>query len=211
MPNKARSIKPVVNGNIEAERTVLPPNGVVTLHSSWLANDGTWLNHLRQSLTWEQRELTLFGRRVLQPRLIAWFGDQPYRYSNDTLKPRRFPTELRQLLRVLTKQCATPYNHVLLNLYEDGKHHMGFHSDNEPELGMNPPIASLSLGARRTFTIKPKKGTSGAQHRYFLGHGDLLVMSGALQQHYLHGVPKAARVDGPRLNLTFRHVLGAAT
>ena len=201
------NVQLLINHNAEAKRTLLAPTGSLTLRSTWLSEHQLWLTHLRNSLRWEQRELILFGKRVMQPRLISWFGDNAYTYSRDTLKPRPFPSEVQRLLDCVSQQCRHPFNHVLLNYYEDGHHSMGFHADDEPELGRNPAIASLSLGANRTFTIKPKAGNKGARHRILLGAGDLLLMSGAVQHHYVHGLPKSKTVDQPRLNLTFRNIL----
>ena len=197
----------LIHHNADVERTLLAPEGTLTLRSGWLREHHLWLTHLRSSLTWEQRELTLFGKNVLQPRLITWFGNNSYTYSRDTLHPRPVPSEVRQLLNHVSQQCRHPFNHVLLNYYDHGQHSMGFHADDEPELGKNPTIASLSLGASRAFTIKPKLRNNGVRHRFLLGAGDLLLMSGAVQHHYVHGLPKSKTVDEPRLNLTFRNIL----
>src|SRR3954462_16035048 len=123
---------------------------------AWLEIEPQWLGAaeadrllqiLRDELTWEQREIVLYGRRVLQPRLIAWAGDKGYRYSGQTLEPRAFTPHLTPLLEAVQARTHVAFNHVLVNRYRDGHDSMGFHADDEPELGENPQVATLSLGA----------------------------------------------------------------
>jgi alkylated DNA repair dioxygenase AlkB len=97
------------------------------------------------------------------------------------------------------------YNSVLLNLYRDGRDGMGWHADDEPELGREPVIASVSFGATRRFKLRHRRSRSAAS-TLDLAHGDLLLMAGATQHHYVHAVPKTARPVGARVNLTFRWV-----
>jgi alkylated DNA repair dioxygenase AlkB len=167
------------------------------------------LTALRDELAWEQREIVLFGRRVLQPRLIAWAGSLGYRYSGQTLEPRA-PTPATAA--VLARVCAhtgEPFNHILLNRYRDGADSMGMHADDEPELGPDPVVATLSLGATRRFMVKPRRASLGPGHTLPLGHGSLLVMRGTCQRHYVHGVPRQKGAAGERISLTFRRLLRA--
>jgi alkylated DNA repair dioxygenase AlkB len=157
-------------------------------------------------LRWEQREIVLFGRRVLQPRLIAWAGLPPYRYSGQTLPPRPPTLTLTRLLAEVVAREGVPFNHVLVNRYRDGQDSMGFHADAEPELGPSPVVATLSFGAPRTFVLAPRHRRDGPTRRYLLQAGDLLVMGGTCQIHFRHALPRAAQVTEERLSLTFRQI-----
>ena len=156
---------------------------------------------------WRQDAITLFGRRVLQPRLSAWMGDPGavYTYSGLTLAPLAWTPGVAALLARARATTGAEYNSVLLNLYRDGSDSMGMHADDERELGPAPNIASVSLGATRAFVMKPRK-KKRAPVRLELTHGSLLVMRGETQRHWVHGVPKQARVTEPRVNLTFRTI-----
>ena len=164
---------------------------------------------LRAELAWEQREIVLFGRAVLQPRLIAWTGTLPYRYSGQTLEPRVATRTTAALLDRVIEHTGVPFNHVLLNRYRDGADSIGLHADDEPELGRDPVVATLSLGATRRFVVKPRRKHLGPGHSIDVDHGSLLVMGGTCQRHYVHGVPRQAAATGERISLTFRRVLRA--
>jgi alkylated DNA repair dioxygenase AlkB len=152
----------------------------------------------------------MFGKEVPQPRLTAWYGDPAaqYTYSGLTWEPRPWTPTLLDLRRRLEAATDARFNSVLLNYYRDGRDSMGWHADNEPELGAAPAIASLSLGASRRFRLRPYRG--GLTHPSFsldLPTGSLLLMRGPTQQHWQHELPKTARPVGPRLNLTFRWIV----
>jgi alkylated DNA repair dioxygenase AlkB len=169
------------------------------------------LEDLWRELHWERREIVLFGHRMLQPRLVAWYGDAGavYRYSGVTLQPRPWPGSLTALRRRVESQSACRFNAVLANGYRDGADSMGWHSDDERELGAQPCIASLSLGAERVFLLRPRQpDATGVRRskRVLLGHGSLLLMRGDSQARYQHCLPKTRRPVGPRINLTFRWV-----
>jgi alkylated DNA repair dioxygenase AlkB len=183
---------------------------------AWLDYDAEWLSteeadhaltSLRGELDWEQREIVLFGRRVLQPRLIAWAGDLAYRYSGQTLEPRPFTPTARRLLANVSARAGVSFNHVLLNRYRSGEDSMGLHSDDEPELGPDPLVAIASLGTARRLVVKPRRKQDRERQELSLGHGALLVMGGACQRHYVHGVPRQAGVHAERISLTFRYLL----
>lgn len=163
---------------------------------------------LTAEVAFAQREIVLFGKPVLQPRLVAWMGDPDarYTYSGLSLEPAPWHPEVAALRERVVRATGVAFNSVLLNLYRDGVDSMGFHADDEPELGENPVIASVSLGAERTFVLHARRGKDEGL-RIVLGHGSLLVMGGALQHTHRHGLPKERRVATPRLNLTFRRVL----
>src|SRR5438132_10173488 len=129
---------------------------------AWLDYDATWLwpdeadealSALRDELTWEQREIVLFGRRILQPRFIAWAGDLGYRYSGQTLEPRAFTPTAGRLLARVRVQVGASFNHVLAHRYRSGDDSMGLHADDEPELGPDPLVAIVSLGAARRLVV----------------------------------------------------------
>jgi alkylated DNA repair dioxygenase AlkB len=185
---------------------------------AWLDHEPGWLSSgeadltlsaLRNELGWEQREIVIFGRRILQPRLIAWAGDLGYRYSGQTLEPRAFTPTLRELLPRVSARSGTAFNHVLANRYRSGDDSMGLHADDEPELGPDPIVAIVSLGATRRLLIRPRRKQDRSRHDRELGHGALLVMGGTCQRHYVHGLPRQAGVEGERISLTFRRLLRA--
>lgn len=157
---------------------------------------------LQREIAWEQHEITLFGRAVPTPRLTAWMGDAPYTYSGLVNEPQPWPPALAAINERLAAELGVNLNSCLANLYRDGSDSMGYHSDDEPELGERPTIASVSLGARRTFTLRHR--LTHERWSWSLGEGDLLVMRDESQRDYAHAVPKATRPVGPRLNLTFR-------
>jgi alkylated DNA repair dioxygenase AlkB len=180
---------------------------------AWLEHEPAWiaadepneiLHALRNELAWEQREIVLFGRRILQPRLIAWAGEVGYRYSGQTLEPRAFTPIVQQLLARVRDRARVPFNHVLVNRYRSGSDSMGFHADDEPELGPDPVVATVSLGVPRRLVLKPRRGSRRERYVFDLGHGSLLIMGGTCQRHYLHGVPRQPEVTGERISLTFR-------
>jgi len=185
---------------------------------AWIEHDGGWLARaeadralatLRDELDWEQREIVLFGRAVLQPRLIAWAGDLGYRYSGQTLEPRPFTPAARRLLDRVRGHTGGGFNHVLANRYRDGLDSMGLHADDEPELGPDPLVAIVSLGVTRRLVLRPRRNQDRERHDLPLGHGALLVMGGTCQRFYVHGVPRQPGAEGERISLTFRALLRA--
>lgn len=161
---------------------------------------------LREELPWAQESLQIFGRRQAVPRLVAWHGDPRarYRYSGVVHEPAPWTAALGEVRDRVMALVGHRFNSVLANLYRDGRDGMGWHADDEPELGLEPVIASVSLGATRRFRLRHR--ASGDTCALELTHGSLLVMSGTLQRHWLHCVPKTARPVGPRINLTFREI-----
>ena len=181
------------------------------------AEAGPLLAQLTADVAWEQRSIRIFGQEIPQPRLTAWYGDAEARYTYSGLawEPRPWLPALQALRQRLEAATDARYNSVLLNLYRDGRDSMGWHADDEPELGSAPTIASLSLGAPRRFRLRPyragpRAGLAHAPVGLDLPNGSLLLMRGPTQRHWQHALPKTARPVGPRLNLTFRWVAGAA-
>lgn len=172
---------------------------------------------LHACIGWQTHRLRLFGREVAAPRLSCWIGDvgATYTYSRTRFEPQPWPPVLDVLRQHIGRACGVHFNSVLANLYRDGRDAMGWHSDDEAELGQAPVIASLSLGAARRFVFRPRPARGARPARAVLGlelpHGSLLRMAGATQRRYQHALPRALRVDQPRLNLTFRHIVGRTT
>ncbi|GAB3239468.1 alpha-ketoglutarate-dependent dioxygenase AlkB [Hymenobacter seoulensis] len=193
---------------------LLLPDADLALDTEFLApaQAAALLAEFTQDIHWEQQPIKLFGRDVLQPRLTAWYGDADarYRYSGLQLEPQPWTSALLRLREQVELAAGTGFNSVLLNLYRTGQDSMGWHADNEPELSPAPVIASVTLGATRTFRLKPRDGqrTPHAPVSLSLTSGSLLLMRGTTQQHWLHALPKTARPVAPRLNLTFRQILG---
>jgi alkylated DNA repair dioxygenase AlkB len=154
---------------------------------------------------WRAETVTVFGKRHPQPRLTAWHGEASYTYSGLTLAPLPFTPLLQAIREAAEAATGHRYNSVLLNYYRDGRDSMGMHADNEPELGPEPAIASVSFGATRAFVLRHRR--TGRTLRLELADGSLLFMGGTLQQHWLHGINKTAKPLGPRVNLTFRRVV----
>lgn len=166
------------------------------------------LSALRHRISWEQHTVQLFGKEVNCPRLSAWYGDSgaTYSYSGSAHVPRRWIPELIGLQRRASKAAGASFNSVLLNRYRDGQDSMGWHADDESELGEEPVIASVSLGATRKMRFR-LKSDHACTHEVWLEHGSLLVMHGTTQRDWHHSLPKTKKVHDERLNLTFRQIL----
>jgi alkylated DNA repair dioxygenase AlkB len=164
---------------------------------------------VQAGIDWEVHRLKLFGREVDSPRLSRWIGDPgaSYRYSGVRFEPASWPRALNVLRKAVSAAAGEDFNSVLANLYRDGNDSMGWHSDDEPELGVQPIIASLSLGAERRFVLK-SKAAGGEKLELLLPHGSLLVMRGDTQKNYKHSLPRTRKKTGERMNLTFRRVFG---
>lgn len=167
-----------------------------------------YLQRLLQEINWQQERLRMFGKELPLPRLTAWYGDRSYTYSGIRHRPQPWLPVLQELRELVQQASGHTYNSVLLNLYRGGQDSMGWHTDNEPELGPEPSIASLSLGGERRFALKHRSRPELAPVRITLRHGSLLLMQGATQHHWLHHIPKTAKAVQPRINLTFRQVIG---
>ena len=167
----------------------------------------TLFQELLESKHWNQQNVVIYGRRLLTPRLTWWMGDSDalYLYSGILNKPSPWTKGIKDLVFRLQDLTNHRFNSVLLNLYRDGNDYMSWHSDNEPELGKMPVIASISLGATRQFKFRKKSRDANEKSISIpLAHGTLLVMDGLTQQHWEHSVPKETRVKSARINLTFR-------
>ena len=186
---------------------VLPELAGIDYRPGWLPPDeaDALFTGLRDTVPWQVHRIRMRGREIASPRLSCWMGDEgaAYAYSGARFEPHPWPALLSPLRLRLKAECRGAFNGVLANLYRDGRDAMGWHRDDEPELGDAPLIASLSLGGTRRFLLKDARGD---RHAVALAGGDLLLMSGDSQRLYRHALPRTARPVAPRINLTFRRV-----
>jgi len=190
-------------------------NASVLLWRQWLDEQQATklLAQLKGAVCWSQPSVRIAGKEVAMPRLQAWYGDEgaSYKYSGQRFEPMPWLPALAELKCSLEQACDTAFNSVLVNWYRGGQDSVAWHADDEPELGLAPIIASLSIGATRRFMLRPKRRQTAAvgkveSKKLDLSHGDLLLMTGSTQQFWNHCVPKTQQVVGERLNLTFRYV-----
>lgn len=192
---------------------------------AWLAREvaDAWLDALLGEVAWRTERLRVFGREHVVPRRVAFQGDEGVRYRYSGRDHRAAPwtptvRAIRDALRETLREAppdtlgddrgdASPgvdFDGALLNLYRDGADAMGWHADDEPELGARPVIASISLGAPRAMRFRRRRGDAWETATIELPHGSLLVMAGDTQSNWQHALPRRARVTEPRVNATFR-------
>ncbi|MEH6590055.1 MAG: alpha-ketoglutarate-dependent dioxygenase AlkB [Halioglobus sp.] len=185
------------------------PDASVRLYPALFASEqaDTLMTQLSSDIVWTQDKMTVYGREHDLPRLTAWYGDAgvQYTYSGISAVANPWIEPLLIIKRRIEEATDSSFNSVLLNRYRTGADGMGWHSDDEPELGRNPVIASVSLGQDRSFHLKHKT-LEGVRENIRLEHGSLLLMSGETQHHWLHQVPKSRRHMNERINLTFRTI-----
>jgi alkylated DNA repair dioxygenase AlkB len=169
-----------------------------------------WFSRIHDEVAWERHHLRMFGRDIASPRLSCWVGDAAavYRYSGTRFVPHAWTPALAELRAKLGGFGGGQCNSVLCNLYRDGRDSMGWHSDDEPELGAEPVILSLSFGGTRRFRLRHRKRPE-LRLDLDLPSGSLLRMAGTTQRFYRHDLPKTARPVAPRINLTFRRIHAA--
>lgn len=177
------------------------PNWLSAKHASHL------MQYFVEKLQWYQPTVSLYGKEMKIPRLQAWYGepDTQYEYSKHEMHPLPWDKRLFKLKQACENVCGAQFNSVLANFYRNGNDSMGMHADDEPELGEQAIIASVSLGQARRFTFKHK--ASKESQRVLLEHGSLLIMKGNTQQYWQHGINKSKTHIGARLNFTFRWVI----
>jgi alkylated DNA repair dioxygenase AlkB len=189
---------------------LLSLDGDVSLFTQWLPATlaDAYFRELLETLEWQQSRIHIHGQEHAIPRLNAWYGDPEcrYGYSGTRFEPLPWTETLTDIKERLTATLGVAFNSMLANRYRDGRDSVAWHSDDEPELGRNPVIASVSLGAARRFTLKHKSRRDIRPLAVDLTHGSLLVMSGPTQHHWLHQVAKTTRIVGERINLTFRYI-----
>lgn len=208
------STTPDLFAEVEAGRPVpiTLPDAELTLFKGFYAapEADALLAQLTAEIRWQQENIRMYGKVHAVPRLSAWYGEpgKSYTYSGITTHPEPWTPLLLAIKQRLEAVSGIVFNSVLLNRYRSGADGVAWHSDDEPELGQNPVIGSLSLGETRDFDLRHKTRQPVQKHRLALGHGDYLLMAGATQQHWQHQVPKSKKVLGERLNLTFRVIQG---
>jgi len=180
----------------------------------WLAEAGSWQERLEREVPWKQDTITLWGRTHPLPRLTCWMGDPgcSYTYSGVANRIEPWSPAVCELRALVEQAVGSRFNSLLLNRYRDGRDKLDWHADDEAELDPDAPIASLSLGVARSFRLRPRSAERGPEDTlsFELGCGDLLVMDPPTQRHWLHQVPQRLRLQGARLNLTFRRVRAEA-
>jgi alkylated DNA repair dioxygenase AlkB len=210
------------------------PNGDISYYPEWLASSSlsalapTMYDELKRQVAWEQTDIFLYGKKMRIPRLNAWYAAPQcgYTYSGKYFEPLpwiplllEIKAAVEETLRPLWIKAIAQgedttremFNSVLVNCYRDGLDSVAWHSDDEPELGKNPIVASLSLGADRQFQLRHKdrqKHVKSEQYKQnlCLSDGDLLLMHGSMQHYWQHQIPKTKKVVGERINITFRQI-----
>lgn len=195
------------NSSEEPSQNCLPKGGEVFYWPDFFTKEESvfFYNALLNGIEWQQDEIKLFGKIHDVPRLTALYGnaDKPYTYSGITMQPKAWLPELLEIKKKIETVARVDFTTVLLNLYRNGQDSMGWHSDDEKELGLNPVIASVSFGASRIFKLQHKTDKHLKQS-VELANGSLLLMQGQTQHYWKHAVPKTSKIVGPRINLTFR-------
>ncbi|MEJ2041704.1 MAG: alpha-ketoglutarate-dependent dioxygenase AlkB [Reinekea sp.] len=181
--------------------------GRILHYPQWNEDWFNLFNSLKQKVDWKSRDLTMFGKQFLIPRLEAWVGDpgMRYCYSGKEYIAECWPLPLRSVISRLEDEFQWRPNAALLNRYRNGGDSVSFHADDERELGSNPTIAILSLGGARNLSFKPKSGCA-KNFKVCLLPGSLLWMDGALQTHWLHAINKVKSAE-ERISCTFRQIL----
>ena len=194
----------------QPDENLLPCDGIVNYHGRVLDPAGAdrYFDRLFKTIPWKHDEAVIFGKHIVTARKVAWYGDADfsYTYSGTTKQALAWTTELSELKRLVEERTGTQFNSCLLNLYHDGNEGMAWHSDDERSLKRDCGIASLSLGAERKFSFRHK--VTKETISLLLEHGGLLMMKGETQSHWHHSIPKTKKVRLPRINLTFRSMVG---
>ena len=196
--------KPAIHGDLLPMR-----DAEVVLYRDFfgLAEAQTFFTRLLAEVNWQPQEIKIFGKFVPVPRRVSWYGDAgtDYSYSGITVHPQPWIAPLTEIKARLDTYAGVTFNSVLCNLYRDGKDSIGWHSDDEPELGTDPVVGSVSFGAPRLFHFRHKQDKA-LRMKIELSHGSFLLMRGPTQHYWSHQLPKTAKQVGPRINLTYRAV-----
>jgi len=194
--------------NTESGERLQVPDADIHLwrHINFKIDEQRLLQRLIEETPWAEEDIVFWGKVYKQPRLIAWYGDYSYSYSGSRLQPHPWSETLVIIKQAVAAVTGETFNSVLINYYRNNRDGMGFHSDDEGELGPQPVIASLSLGVTRRFVLKHRFRKDFADVHIPLESGSLLLMKGDTQKNWKHGVPKENKLCGPRINLTFRTI-----
>lgn len=198
----------MIYSDVYAESDESMPNGEVIIYDNFFEKleSHNLFKELRNNLNWRQDKIKMFGKECDLPRLTTWYGDKgkSYKYSGITMKPDAWMPALISIKEKIEAEVEVNFNSVLANLYRNGKDYVSWHSDDEPELGINPTIASVSFGETRRFLLRHKSNKDLATVEIALTNGSLLIMRGTTQHFWKHQVPKTAKAKTERINLTFR-------
>jgi alkylated DNA repair dioxygenase AlkB len=193
----------------QPSQNLLPFDGEVYLYENFLPEHTPlhFFKQLEAGIIWKQEGMKMYGKQLNFPRLTAWYGEEGkvYKYSGLVNIPLPFSGLLKEIKEAVENKVGERLNAALLNLYRNGSDSMGWHCDDEKELGINPIIASVSFGETRLFQLKHKK-IGKTTHNFPLPNNSFLLMKGATQHHWLHQIPKSTRPCKPRINITFRKI-----
>ena len=193
--------------NLFHHANLLPFDGEAYLHENVFDAQECkfYLAQLMEEIDWKQEPIKIFGKAVMQPRLTAWCSNNNrcYSYSGITMQAQAFSKSLMLIKQKVDSLSEVPFSNALLNWYRDGNDSMGWHRDNEKELGENPMIASVSFGASRKFEFR-NYANKNLKQTLILPSGSVLIMKGNTQQYWEHQLPKSSQVLLPRINITFR-------
>jgi len=189
---------------------LLPEGGTVNYFGKIMIHENAnhYYEKLLSNIEWKNDEAVIYGKRIITARKAAWYGDKEYNYtySNTTKQALVWTEELIQLKQIIEEETSETFNSCLLNLYHNGDEAMAWHSDGEKTLKENGAIASMSFGAERVFQFKHKQ--NGKKVNILLEHGSLLIMKDETQKNWLHRLAKSSKIKTPRINLTFRTIVG---
>ncbi|MBA2403690.1 MAG: alpha-ketoglutarate-dependent dioxygenase AlkB [Bdellovibrionales bacterium] len=184
---------------------ILPKDGEI-LHYPQFFNATEceiYFQSLKTQINWKHEPIKLFGKEIMQPRLTAWYGDTKYTYSGITMNPKPWTEHLQEIKKKIEQTAKVTFTSALLNQYRDEHDSVGWHRDNEKELGKFPVIGSVSFGATRVFKLKHRL-EKNLKASVELTDGSFLLMRGETQHYWQHCIPKLTIPTGPRINLTFR-------
>lgn len=201
--------QPATNSHKKSQVFSIPDAGIRIYRDFFSPEESDELfSKLSEKINWKQEFISLYGKQVKLPRLTAWYGDRGknYTYSRLTMQPQPWLPVLQKIKLRVEAVCDERFNSVLLNLYRNGQDSIAWHSDNEPELGQNPIIGSVSFGVPRCLKFRHKLNKN-LKFEIRLTPGSFLLMQGTTQQYWQHQIPKARNISRPRINLTFRKIL----
>ncbi len=194
---------------IQKNKNLLPIDGALFYEQDFLESNISlnYITELLKEVNFKNDESIVFGKHYCMNRLVGWVGERPFSYGYAQIKRKAEPwsENVLKLKRLVENATGNQYNSCLLNYYPSGEDGMGWHTDNEKELGKNPTIASLSLGATRKFSFK--HNTTKQKIDVHLKNGSLLLMTGEIQHFWKHALPKTKKIKTPRMNLTFRNII----
>jgi alkylated DNA repair dioxygenase AlkB len=189
-------------------KTLSMPDGDVIIYHHFFDKEASdsFFQQLLTEIKWRQDIIKYYGKEINLPRLTAWYGDRgkSYTYSGIPMNPEPWTAPLRSVKKKIEEIAKVDFNSVLLNLYRNGRDGVSWHSDNEPELGENPVVGSVSFGQTRTLQFRHRLRKDLGRVDVNLTHGSLLLMKGTTQRFWQHQIPKTTRPLAHRINLTFR-------